>query len=409
MDTIRLGISGRRIWIITIFAVLVRVFVVVASGDNIHTIEDFQIATHLAEGSGFTFHPELGPTAYKAPAYPALLAGIIVAVGTSAAPLAIALLQAIVGGLSVVLMYRIVRTITSSETSAVVAACLLAFHPSYVVYPRVLEPTLWTVALSMIVFLALQQRQWVRAGIVSGLVVLFQPVAIGVLLVLAVMHLRRSWRPVVTIVCCAALVVLPWTLRNAVVFGRFIPVKSPVWMNVYEGFLPENSGLQVPFIQGTEIRSIDSLRTVTNDVTMESYYRTASVTAISQNPLGYGQRVLNATLRFWTFPPRYDMQISIGFFVVRIIPVALLIILTVMTLRTVWQTYPQLTRSILAVLIVVTATYAMTHAANIRFKLDVEWLQIVVIALGTPTLVKLYNQLSNKPRMHQILHRKNLR
>lgn len=397
------------IWHVALTAIVLRLIVVAVSIENIHTIEDFQIATHLAEGRGFTFDPQLGPTAYKAPVYPAILAVVIVVVGASAAPIVVALLQAIVGGLSVVLLYRIVRTISLSETSAILAACLLAFHPSYIVYPRVLEPTLWTVALSMVVFLALQQRQWVRAGIVSGLVILFQPVALGVVVVLSVMHVRRSWRPVLTIVSCATMVVLPWTIRNAAVFGRFIPVKSPVWMNVYEGFLPENSGLREPFVHENDIRSIDSLRTITNDVSMESYYRDVSVAAISAHPLEYGQRVLNAGLRFWSFPPRYDMQFSIGFFVVRIVPVAVLMILTLMTIRTAWKTYPQLTRSILAVLIVVTTTYAMTHAANIRFKLDVEWLQIVVIALGAPSFMKLYNQLSNKPRMHQILHRKDLR
>lgn len=397
-----------KIWHIAAMAIVVRLIVVLYSANTIHTIEDFQIAQNIANGRGFTFDSQLGPTAYKAPAYPALLAGVITIVGATAAPITTAILQALIGGLSVVLMYRLVRVLTASETSSIVAAIALAIHPSYVVYPRVLEPTLWTVALSMIVFLALQQRQWVRAGIVSGLVVLFQPVAIGVLLVLAAIHLRRSWGPVITIVCCAALVVLPWTLRNVIVFGRFIPVKSPVWMNVYEGFLPENSGLQEPFVHDSIITSIDTLRKNVNDVDMESHYRTIATKAIADNPLGYGQRVLNAALRLWSFPPRYDRLFTIGFFAVRIIPVLILLILTVMTFRSAWNAYPALMRSILAVLIIVTATYAFTHAANIRFKLDVEWLQIVTISLGAFAMYHRGQQLSNKTWMHQVIERKHL-
>lgn len=397
------------IWHVAAVAIVLRLIVVGVSSSDIHTIEDFRIASNLAEGHGFSFDLLLGPTAYKAPAYPAVLAGIMLIVGVSATPIVTAVLQAIIGGLSVVLMHRIVRLLTTSETAALGSAALLALHPSYIVYPRVLEPTLWTVALSMIVFLALQQRRWVRAGIVSGLVVLFQPVAIGVLLVLAAIHLRRSWGPVITIVCCAALVILPWTLRNAIVFGRFIPVKSPVWMNVYEGFLPENSGLQEPFVHDSIITSIDTLRKNVNDVDMESHYRTIATKAISDNPLGYGQRVLNAALRLWSFPPRYDMKITIGFFIIRLLPVVFLMILTLITFRTAWNLYPVLMRSILVVFLVVTATYALTHAANIRFKLDIEWLQILVIALGATGLHSFGQRLSNKPWMHQVIDRKHLR
>jgi hypothetical protein len=62
------------------------------------------------------------------------------------------------------------------------------------------------------------------------------------------------------------------------------------------------------------------------------------------------------------------------------LPVVVLNVLFVWGTMKVWRTRRNIALSILLVLLYFTAVYALTHIANIRFKLDIEWLELFVCA-----------------------------
>jgi uncharacterized membrane protein YjgN (DUF898 family) len=85
----------------------------------------------------------------------------------------------------------------------------------------------------------------VRAGVVYGVVGTMLPAFLGTLLfvpaALRMMHVR--WRRALgmsgAVLLVALLVLLPWTLRNARIHHRFIPVATNIGFNFLGGQIPE--------------------------------------------------------------------------------------------------------------------------------------------------------------------------
>ncbi len=83
---------------------------------------------------------------------------------------------------------------------------------------------------------------------------------------------------------------------------------------------------------------------------------------------------------YWLIPPRYFKQTSIQFLLVRLLPVAVLNVLFVLGMIRLWKSHREVAVALLLTLSYFTAVYALTHVANIRFKLDIEWLELFVCA-----------------------------
>ncbi|RMG07780.1 MAG: hypothetical protein D6735_02420 [Acidobacteria bacterium] len=68
------------------------------------------------------------------------------------------------------------------------------------------------------------------------------------------------------------------------------------------------------------------------------------------------------------------------FLIVRALPVIFLNILFVWGSIRLWKLHRGLALAILLTLLYFTITYALTHIANTRFKLDIEWLELFACA-----------------------------
>lgn len=385
----RLTKDSRVLMWCCVASLLARLALTWAVYPNFNAIEDFRIAGFVAAGKGFVNQEHLGATAFKAPAYPYFLAGLILAFGQWA-NLAAALLQHCVAAFTPLLIRRLGQS-AGLARAGTFAAWGFLLHPTYFYYPCVLEPTTLTVALgAMWAERGLALRQQGRSatsaqfGVLSGILVLLQPVSIpivaaGLLGFPLVKRGKRGfgWQSAVLSCCIAAAVAAPWTIRNYVVFDAFIPVKSPFWMNIYEGFMPENHGTaRFDIIPASEKQRIDSLSQTLNDVAMEREYRVAAQRAIADNPVMYIEKCAYQAWLLWTFPPRYFTSWTVGFLLVRLLPVILLSVFTLAGAGYLYRANPVFARSIAAALLYITVVYAATHAANIRFKLDIEWVQL---------------------------------
>jgi hypothetical protein len=343
-----------------------------------HAIEDWYIAKHIAEGSGYSLSN--GPTALKTPVYPLFLSlpsfigefGKFFACG----------LQHILWFFASLFIYK-ASSIRFGSRFAFVASLLFALHPAYVYYPFVLESTALTVPLFILFwYLAeyskLQSLNTKIPMLIGWLTALTQPILLPGILALQLFYFGKK-RNVISLILTALVIFTPWTIRNAMTFDAFIPTKSPMWMNFYEGMQKD--------VTTQEQVHIESARRYMNDVELEKEYKAIVLRQFSENFPTYVNRSFHRFTEFWSLPDRYRNQMwTPAIIVSRILPQLLLGIGLFLSILMIIKMSNHLSIDdrhfliiLIGILIYVSIIYSLTQAANIRFKLDVEWLQILLL------------------------------
>jgi 4-amino-4-deoxy-L-arabinose transferase-like glycosyltransferase len=217
--------------------------------------ETGHIAYSIASGKGFSspFQRDSGPTAWLAPVYPYLLAGIFKVFGIYTLPsffAALALNILFSAGACVPIFYAGKRIAGLGVASA--AAWLWALFPNAIIIPF---EWIWDTSLSALLMAALlwatlelaesrRVRDWCLYGLLWGFALLTNPAGallFPVLLAWAAYRIRNreraaQWlaRPAIAaalaLLCC-----LPWTIRNYVQFHKLIPLRSNFAFELYIG------------------------------------------------------------------------------------------------------------------------------------------------------------------------------
>jgi 4-amino-4-deoxy-L-arabinose transferase-like glycosyltransferase len=230
--------------VIVVLALVIRMAAIAADDGYKPANDAFEYdyyARSIAAGDGFPRSGYLlygGPTAIRGPGYPYLL-GVVYAV-TDDSVTAGRLAGAALGALVVLLLYLLVRRIWGRRIG-LCAAGMAAIFPPFVL----LSQELWSESLFLVLELAAilcvisfrrsgSALRWAAAaGAVCGLAVLTRNV--GLVVLIAVVVGVWTGRPRLSaaalaapalVVACAALVIAPWTLRNATEFGRFVPITT---------------------------------------------------------------------------------------------------------------------------------------------------------------------------------------
>jgi 4-amino-4-deoxy-L-arabinose transferase-like glycosyltransferase len=217
--------------------------------------ETGHIAYSIASGKGFSspFQRDTGPTAWLAPVYPYLLAGIFKLFGIYTLPSFFAALSLNIlfsAGTCVPIFYAGKRVAGLGVASA--AAWLWALFPNAIIIPF---EWIWDTSLSALLVAVLlwatfelaESRRlldWSLYGLLWGLTLLTNP-AVALLLPVFLAwaayrtrgHNRAAnsfLRPLlaagVAVLCCT-----PWTVRNYVQFHKFIPLRSNFAFELYIG------------------------------------------------------------------------------------------------------------------------------------------------------------------------------
>jgi 4-amino-4-deoxy-L-arabinose transferase-like glycosyltransferase len=215
------------------------------------------LARNVAEGRGFAHlqpdgTPVPGEHFGRAPVYPMFLAAVIRVTGappTADVPLlrAIRIVQAVLGGVLVWLVAWLAGRAAGPD-AARAGGWLAAVYPPLVWTPAyVWSETLFSVlALATVAVLTLDRRRrglYLAAGALAGLAVLTRP-AMLFFLPLAALWLawKREWRGVVRLSLACAFVIMPWTIRNAREYGRFVLVASEGGITFWTGNHPSAVG-----------------------------------------------------------------------------------------------------------------------------------------------------------------------
>ncbi|MFA4844491.1 MAG: hypothetical protein WC632_06055 [Candidatus Margulisiibacteriota bacterium] len=213
------------------------------------------LARHIVAGQGYIssgfFRVMIAPSAFLQPVYTYLLAGAIFVFNSlSWAFFVIRLLQIIMLlGLWAV-VYRITRELYG-ELSAQVSAFLLALYwPLITLTGFVWDTMLFCLLVALIVHLALtySNRSYKEAawlGLVFGVTVLTNAVVlafVALLLVSWLVKYRADVTKLVVVMLVMVSVILPWSVRNSLVFRSFVPLRTGFWFNVYLGNNPDATG-----------------------------------------------------------------------------------------------------------------------------------------------------------------------
>ena len=201
------------------------------------------LAQSLVEGRGLTYpSPSVKPGGARhferPPGYPVFLAGVMTLSGGFAGvrhdvgvPRPVKVLQSIVGVVAVLLIGLIARRAAGQRAGAIAVWIAAAYPPLVWSCAYVLAETLYTVLAFTVVRLlsdAFDQGRsngWrvCAAGLVTGAALLTRE-AMVFFLVVSVLWLvaHRRWRLVAAFLAGALVIMLPWTMRNAVVHGGFV-------------------------------------------------------------------------------------------------------------------------------------------------------------------------------------------
>lgn len=199
-------------------------------------------AASIAHGHGYppsNRAPGGGPSAFRPPAYPFLLAGVYLIAGHSAPELG-RLAGAGLGVISVGLIGLVALRVWDRRV-AMVALVIAAIGPPLIVLSTALiSEALFVPLVLAAVLTALEARgrprrvRWaIATGVLAGLAALTRTNGLLLLLPLALAFVPpggwrrpRSWIAPAMVVLAAALTIAPWTIRNAVVFHAFIPISD---------------------------------------------------------------------------------------------------------------------------------------------------------------------------------------
>ncbi|MHB1556782.1 MAG: phospholipid carrier-dependent glycosyltransferase [Isosphaeraceae bacterium] len=232
--------------------------------------------------------------AIRTPGYPLLLAACQAAFGERTLP--VRLVQAGLGALCVYLVYRLAAQFVPGPAGSsrgrwsipLVAAAFAAVSPHYLFLSAVVlsEAAFEPLMLAMLLGLAVLWKSgpiehgtergsgWrmaaiaIGTGLSAGAAVLvrpswllFIPAMLGAWLLAAWRRrdVRAAARGSVLVVLGAVAVMAPWWVRNARVYGRFVP--TALWMgaSLYDGLNPgaDGSSEMLPFLRDPEIWPLD--------------------------------------------------------------------------------------------------------------------------------------------------------
>lgn len=236
-------------------------------------------AVGLTEGLGYR-PPQGGPSAQWPPGYSTVLAGLYRLFGTD--PLVGELFNALVGAVTVVLVVVLAERALDRPT-AIVAGAIMAVLPGPILWTDVLvTETLFTALfVGLFVVLAHAGPDWrwlVAIGFLIGVGGLVRGEALTWGLLPIVLFRRElPWGALAArigvVAAVAVAVLMPWTIRNAIVMDAFVPVATNASQTLWAGHNPAATGGQVyppeefyaRFDQEPPLRELQSTRALRND------------------------------------------------------------------------------------------------------------------------------------------------
>ena len=288
--------------------------------------ETGRIASHLAEGNGYSMElgrgwTSLEPTAWLAPLYPALVGAIFTVLGSfsSASLILVLVLQAACDGGTCVQLTRIGGKLGYGR-AGILAGALFALSPASLnMSVRIIWCTSFLTFLCATLILRFlshgsanepeSPRAFVATGLLIGVVLLTSPTPaffVGfVSLLLIAKNPARNVRAVSTMAVVASLVVAPWIARNTSALGSVFFVKSNIGNELFIGNNATASGEYVraydtalAVLTEPELRELQPM----NELERADALGGHAMAWIRKHPEDFARLTLHRFWIYWTAP-----------------------------------------------------------------------------------------------------------
>ena len=271
------------------------------------------IAMNLCRSGQFS-EREGTPTLLRGPAYPGLLAAPCLVTGIDPhrlAPYVNALFHALT------ILVLAVHPVARAAPGRLAALAAVGLDPLLLNYSgrNYIEPLfLFSFALVVVAIEGLRRRPSPSTGLLLGLalgfsllakpsLIYFAPFLIAILLPKG----RRAVLAGGLAIAVAALCVLPWTLRNLAVSGRFVPVATGAWEIVLKGETYSRYVLEEEGNVALEARAKERLTRLNASlgitglplVEREPYYRVAALEEMRNPPWSLPRRMAVQSVTLW--------------------------------------------------------------------------------------------------------------
>ena len=277
-------------------------------------IEPLGIAKSLLAGHGFSSPFELptGPTAFLTPVYPLMLAGIekIFGVASKSSAWAILTMQCVFSAATAAVVYYLALELFDRRI-AQRAAWMWALFPYAVILPTNIIWESCLSALIMVTGLLLFARtvrsqsllHWAACGAYFSFACLVNAAFLLLLPILLVwLFLRTSEYRRRTVSCAAVFIacLLPWTVRNYMVFDKLIPLRDnfslELWIGNRDGATTEFTPNIHPAFSTTEVLEYQRL----GEIGYMSGKREQALNFIWEKPLVFLANTAKRISAYWT-------------------------------------------------------------------------------------------------------------
>lgn len=282
--------------------------------------EMIQIATNIVKGYGFSgkflFDKDTKPTAVMAPLYPYFLALFIKFFGMKGY-LIVELIQAIFSSFICIIIYLTGLKIFNNERTALIASILSVFYLPLIYYCTVIWSAIFFVFLITLYILNLlkyhsDQNQYniFVLGLILGItlltdpvIILFIPLSLLWFLLNLKTGFKTSLKNIILILGLSLIIVMPWTVRNYMVFNKFIFIKSTIGFNFWVGNNPYATGvLRLVNKDNTEYQiseqDFNYLSSI-DESTRDRFFISSAITFIRENPKEFIRLSLKKFSSFW--------------------------------------------------------------------------------------------------------------
>ena len=235
-----------------------------------------------------------GPQALRAPGYPTLMAAVYLVFGKSL--LALRLVEAVLGTVAVGLVGATGSRLFGRR-AGLIAAALMALHPVLAFLPSTqYSENTAVLAIALVLGAAFEAWRkggwwrWAAAGVFLGAATLVRPnvillwpgLALGFMV--ALIRERRGWfLPLLATSLALVLTVMPWTVRNHQVHGRWYFVATGGGRSLWLGNNPWTRCVTWTYAQPDSATQAE-IRQMPNEFALDRYYHRKGVEFIRDHP-----------------------------------------------------------------------------------------------------------------------------
>jgi hypothetical protein len=283
------------------------------------------IATYMHEGKGYScvsqtpgdftyrYTPDATPqpSAFMMPGYTFVLYACMLLTDATLRSFVLTLLQSLLA-CGIVLMIIASAHRYLPATAALCSGAVYALLPEFVLAASTASSVVFVHAGVVMLVSAdpwiaggrdgTVSRSWTQLGVLctaAALLIAMRAESLLFLGALAIIALvRGNSRAAAALVLGTALVLVPWTVRNALVFHRFVPLTTSGGVNLYRGHNPHAVGTWSDDVLRSQLRALRFDHDI--ECRIDSVHRAAALQVIAGNPVLATTRAADKTLSLLT-------------------------------------------------------------------------------------------------------------